>query len=224
MKKINGWFVPDRETWMLDKLGVDGWQPEKFQVVDRYLPHERRNALDIGAHIGTSTVVMLTSLHFSHVTAFEPNKEAAECWRANVSERDLSQFTRLHEAALSDERGVLSLRVDDRIEGNTGGSYATDSHTPNDKGVLGIVSAMVLDRMMMRRPIDFIKIDVEGMEERVLFGAVETLRVTSPVIMMEHKPKLCQRIGIDPSAAGEVLKGLDYRMIEQVGSDQIWSR
>lgn len=224
MKKINGWFVPDRETWMLDKLGVDGWQPEKFQVVDRYLPPERRNALDIGAHIGTSTVCMLTSLRFSHVAAFEPNKEAAECWKANTSERDLIQFTRFHEVALSDERGVLSLRMDDRIEGNTGGSYATDSHTPTDRNVLGIVPAMILDRMTMRRPIDFIKIDVEGMEARVLSGATETLRATNPVIMMEYKPKLCQRIGIAPSAAGEILTELDYRMIEQIGSDQIWSR
>lgn len=143
-------------------------------------------ALDIGAHRGIWTREMLK--HFEDVTAIEPSELFYE----------LPVNANRIKAAAGDKKGTCKL-----IKGlrNTGQSHVVSGDE---------ISMITIDSLKMK--VDFIKIDVEGMEYDVLKGAKETIRTHKPVIMIEENG-LCQRYGHPPDAPTRLLKAWGFNKI-----------
>ena len=174
------WLVGDRET-----------AEERFF---RGLDLKGRVVYDIGAFQG------LTAMFFSRaaktVVAFEPNP--LNCARAfqNILVNGLDNVFLLN-AAAADEGGELSFVYEDNMAGRGSGDHAIATHdagkSRSSKRI--IVLAVTLDGVVnagFPAP-QFIKIDVEGMELRILKGAAEILR-NKPALFIEiHGPTIAEK-------------------------------
>jgi FkbM family methyltransferase len=172
--------------------------------------------VDVGGNIGQSVLSLYTMFPEATVVSFEPNPTVL-----HKLQRLTRKFPRLTVIpnGLSDQAGEAELFVPS-YNGNTLTGLASfdyesarswlspDSVLGFDPDKLTVSSEpLVLVRLddCGLQP-DFIKIDVQGLEDRVLAGGLETIREYRPVIMAET-------IECD-SDAHKIVKPLDYRLME----------
>ena len=131
--------------------------------------------IDIGAHHGLYTYAL--ARWCGCVEAFEPDPFSAQTiqWWG-------SPKVTVHEIALSDFSGTAMLNVP-VVGGRVERAWAKleDVHGQHESLT---VSVRRLDDYEFR-DVSFIKIDVEGHEQRVIRGATETLQRERPVILVE---------------------------------------
>jgi FkbM family methyltransferase len=140
-------------------------------------------AVDVGANMGIFAFAM--QRYSRQVIAFEPNTDLWPFLR-----RFLGNRVRLEDAALSSGAGQAEFRV---AAGNTGVA------TIEAKNPLSMIDRpeTIATRSVMTRTLDsfaladvsFIKIDVEGHEEAVLAGAVQTIGENRPVVLVESEDR-----------------------------------
>jgi FkbM family methyltransferase len=151
--------------------------------------------LDVGANIGNHTIYAAKFLGARRIICIEPNPEAIMILRINV---DLNQ---LHEQVdmrylglgLSDSPGAAVIAR--TIAMNLGGVELASQAG-------GSIRLFAGAELLQGQPIDFIKIDVEGMELAVLKGLERTIAECRPGIFVEvdnaHAPAfhaLIQHLG-----------------------------
>ena len=188
-KKI---FLPDDDDWY--KWGAD-YEQEEYDDVIQHIPNFDV-ALDIGAHVGIWSRRLAQK--FKTVVAFEPVPKHIECWKKNM-ENSLQETTNwenystLHKVALGHENGTATMKVPDTT--NTGmASLVHEIYNVRtqkrwvqpgwDKFPEIEVETRTLDSYEFEK-IDFMKIDVEWFELRVLQGAEQTIRKHKPVMYVE---------------------------------------
>lgn len=123
-------------------------------------------AIDVGAHIGSLTKVMLDQ--GAKVHAFEPNYDSFQCLKHNCP----AAFS--YNLALSDEIGIRPFYCDPY---NAGASRFYER-------TLDAILAVTLDSLRLPS-VDFLKIDCEGAELRVLRGGRITINRDKPAMMIE---------------------------------------
>ncbi len=142
---------------------------------------------DIGANCGQSAAEM--SDRFGHVYAFEP---AGECFDYLNQTAQRHPSYRWYPVAVSDNDETVNLiELPDKID--TGQLVSADAQgmeydPASPDGSVRAVTARTVDSLIETWSIpapDFMKIDVEGHELKVLFGARKTLAVHRPQILLE---------------------------------------
>ena len=172
--------------------------------------------VDVGGNIGQSVLSLYTVFPAATVVSFEPNptvlrklqRLTKKFPRLTVIPNGLSDQTDeaelflpvyngniLHELASFDYESAKNWLSPDRVL-----RFDSMKLTLSSKRL----SLVRLDDCGLQP--DFIKIDVQGLEYRVLAGGLETIRTYRPVIMAETI-----RCGSD---AHKVLEPLDYRLME----------
>jgi len=147
------------------KLYGEYCQPE----VDLIIQYTDKNSfvLDIGANIGTHAIPV--SKHVQSVIAFEPNEHNFNLLVKNCAETGCKNVS-LNRMALGNET----------YNGGTQFDYGkTKMSSGND------VVVVPLDYIKGFPQVDFIKIDVEGMEPEVLEGANGTITYYQPNMLIE---------------------------------------
>jgi len=178
MYEKHGWWFPDQDTHfveMLDKNIFKGGPAEyQLPVRSKSFRHvkDKGVALDIGANIGLWTRHMCRE--FRQVIAFEPVADFRDCLVKNVIAPNLD----IKSCALGSVNTTIEMVI---TKGNTGHSHVD----PQSIGT-GTVDMYKLDYFDFDR-IDYIKIDCEGYEIRILEGAQETIIKHKPVIVVEQK-------------------------------------
>ncbi len=146
---------------------------------------DNRVALDVGANAGTY------AYHLSKLTdviAFEPNPR----FRGRLGR--LPRNVRVENVALSDRDGTATFRIPLMTNGSQADGWGTLEDVP------GAISIAVPTRTLDSYNLDpgFIKIDVEGHEESVLYGALQTIRRSKPILLIEceerHNPGATSRL------------------------------
>ena len=171
-KKI---WVPDGDTW---NKWSDTWELEEYNEVMQHIP-KKSVAIDIGAHVGLWSKRL--AKEFEHVHCFEPVKKHIECWRANVT-KDFNNVT-LYNVALSDVAGTSKMKVPFKNSGMSSLHYVRFIGqeavcTEED------VETRTLDSYDFD-VVDFMKIDVENHEHKVLHGARKTIDKHNPILYIE---------------------------------------
>lgn len=152
------------------------YEPEELEIIARFFP-KGGVFCDIGANIGNHSLYALKYLGAARSIVFEPNPTAYELLVLNaifndcVDRVDFSHLGLGLSDAAADDMG-LNIR-----EGNLG---ATQLEAGS-----GDISVAPADVLLDGEKIDFIKIDVEGMELSVLGGLRETLARTQAPIFIE---------------------------------------
>jgi FkbM family methyltransferase len=171
--------------------------------------------IDVGAHRGTVLAEMLRVAPAGHHLAFEPIPELAELLRREHPQVEVRC------AALSDHAGQSEFaHVRGTAEGWSGLRFRPlPTGEPADVAQI-TVPLEVLDEVLgpgLRPRV--IKIDVEGAEEQVLRGALETLRRHRPVIIFEHGSGSAEAFGTTPGDIHALLgEELDYRIFDLDGN------
>lgn len=211
MYESHGWWFPDTEDHfpkMLAKSVSKGGPTEyQYQVRNRSLNYVKQNrvALDIGANVGLWSRDLVK--HFDQVIAFEPVPMFRECLARNVFAKNLE----VRPIALGDSEGMIKMII---TEGNTGHTHVD----PNSQD--GDTQLTKLDSLNINN-VDYIKIDCEGYEYRVLQGAEQTIRRCRPVVVIEQKPHDAYSKDYGQFAAIGLLQEWGMVKLDQVKDDWI---
>ena len=163
--------------------------------------------VDVGANMGIYTLVASRLVgEAGHVIAFEPSAQSFSLLRRNIALNGLTNVIALPEA-LSNETGRTKLfHGPDPVCNSLGRDLSWDGDAEE-------VATETLDDVLRRtslRRVNAIKIDVEGAEELVLRGALNTLTCMRPAIVFEINPGACSCLGLSPHGATELLQSLGY--------------
>ena len=217
-KKI---FVPDEDDWY--RWGADYEQGEYDNII-KHIPNFDV-ALDVGAHVGIWTRRLAQK--FKTVVAFEPVPKHQECWKKNMENfvkenPDWGNYTTLHNVALGHENGTATMKVPDTT--NTGmASLVHEIYNVRtqerwvqpgwEKFPEIQVKTRTLDSYEFEK-IDFMKIDVEWFELRVLQGAEQTIRKHKPVMYVEMHDTQAFNFMMDINCG--------YRIMEAQGMNRLY--
>ena len=140
--------------------------------------------LDVGANIGLTAILMALTRPEGHVIAFEPSPKNAHFLKRNLARNAIANCTVI-ETAVGAHEGHVAFRETPFAAG----SHVARGHAdalPHDATIT--VPMTTLDRVLAPhppRPVDFIKLDVEGFEPPVLAGAAETLALSRCPLFLE---------------------------------------
>ena len=227
-KLEGGVWLPETEThfveWMRHSKrarvieGKRTYQHHKVEAEMLHQPKDRRRvALDIGAHVGLWAMWMVWMFDF--VEAFEPVPLFYDIFPFNV---DMECCT-LHLHALGDAPGTISITVPRE---QTGGAHVTArdpvnvKYNPSGKSdTWHEIPVVTLDSLHFET-VDFIKIDVEGWEPRVLRGGEAMIRTCRPNIIVECKGN-DTAYGEARNAAVTLLESWGMRQLQVISGDFI---
>lgn len=151
------------------------WEAHVHDQVKKYAL-AGTTVLDIGAHIGTETVLMANCVGaYGKVHAFEPQKKIFRELLANCLVNKIDERVTLYRMAIGNahnkvETGKVEVSWDEAGIGLWGGGDLAEMRT--------------IDSFNFQN-VSFVKIDVEGGEDAVIAGMVETLKRNKPVIVIE---------------------------------------
>ena len=151
-------------------------------------------AIDAGAHIGFFTMQMAAAVGpGGAVYAFEPFDANAELLERSIQENRFDDRIIFQRAAVGASSGTATLTFPLETL-NTGGAYLLRKGTsPVGGNRTKDVPVVALDDLPIRRPVRFIKMDVEGAEPLVMRGAARLLRDDRPVVLSELHPTQLDR-------------------------------
>lgn len=211
MKQSHGYWFPNDETHfpkMLDKslknTGITRyqWAAREFAISQC---DKRRICLDIGANVGLWSCELVNS--FKHVIAFEPVQEFIECFKKNVCK---DNFT-IHPVALGNNESYINMIIDPFNSGH--------SHINTDNIGKGSIPLKKLDNFNFNK-IDLIKIDVEGYEEEILYGAEQTIKHNIPVMVVEQRDHEYKKSLLSlPSI--KILESWGYKIVGKFNKDYV---
>jgi len=212
MHEHYGWYFPNFETHFpkMLKKSVDKGLPPEYQIAVRRrsieLCSKHGTALDIGANVGLWSRDLVDN--FAKVVAFEPVAVFRECLEKNVTGANFF----ISPLALGDHDTQATMII---TEGNSG-------HSHLDPATLGTgdVQVVKLDNLNME-DVDYIKIDCEGYEYRVLQGAEQTVKRWRPIMVIEQKPHDAYSKDYGQFAAIALLESWGMIKLDQIRDDWI---
>ncbi len=185
-------------------------------VKDRWeLWHIRRRLapgaviLDVGANFGYYGIYLAQSLQRRcTVHCLEPHPETFARLQDNIRLNHLEEVVHPHRLALAEAPGRA--RLSENPDNSGAACLATGACSGPETEI------DTLDRFCARlglERLDFLKIDVEGCEERLLAGGLASLRRWRPLISIEVNPPALAAAGSSPRRVAAWLAALDYRLM-----------
>ncbi len=188
------------------------YEPEEIRFV-RGLLQPGDSAIDVGGHIGFFTMQMAAAVGpEGRVYAFEPLEANADLLERSITENGFGGRVRFQRAAVGATPGTATLTFPAETL-NSGGAYLLRSGSaPLAGNRTTEVPLVALDALDLRRPVRFIKMDVEGAEPQVLRGAARILKEDRPVLLSELHPTQLERAsGVSAAAFLAQIAVLGYR-------------
>lgn len=141
--------------------------------------------LDIGANIGFFTTMFAGLVGNSgKVIALEPVADTFHKLKSAVALNHIENIVELHNVAASTGPGTCELAYD-MHSFNMGGISIRPTGSETKFQLSQVAETKSIDDVVWGRPIDFIKMDIEGAEAFALSGASKTLTTSRPTIIME---------------------------------------
>jgi len=171
-------------------------------------------AIDCGANIGVHTIEwakVMTGWGF--VFSFEPQEHIYYALAGNIILNNCFNVKAIN-IAIGEEDKMISIPKINYLKNASYGSFEIKKSHNNEfigqdldyENNLNTIEQVAIDSFKFDR-VDFIKIDVEGMEINVLNGALQTIK--------DHKPYLLiERIKTNESELKIFLENLDYEILE----------
>ena len=210
MKQVKGWWLPDTDT-DFDRWILDGdYQKEHRDGILNFLKTqgvEFNNCLDVGAHVG----FWLKDLQnkFKMVYAFEPISDVRECLKKNVEKDNYLLF----DFGLGNKNEKVMVNY---IPEETGNTYVSDQGNRE-------IEIRRLDEIKLPK-IDYIKIDAEGYEIKVLQGAEGLIARDKPYIHVEVKEKILERHGLTAVDIDRYFEEIDYEKVYRIKSECVYAK
>ena len=185
-QKLGDFTVYYRNRDELDEIHAEIFDREEYRFSS---PKPDPLILDCGSHIGLSVLYFKTRYPGARIIAFEPHPVNFAILRKNVESNKLRDVE-LVQAAVTDEEGEVSLygKFDsqqawtwgDTIVPDMWGRWATMGR---DEELA--VKAVRLSSYL-REPVDFVKLDVEGAEQRIVEDIADQLAAIRELVVEFH--------------------------------------
>lgn len=171
-------FTITRPRDSIQKVHLSGrfYEEPELEIIRQYCPMGSVFC-DIGANIGNHTLFALKFLRAARAILFEPNPEAIEILRSNlvlngvIDRCDLSHLGKGLSDQPADGFFISATRK------NLGGGRLSPGG--------GVIAVIRGDDALAGDQVDFLKIDVEGMEMQALAGLTRTIQRCRPTIFVE---------------------------------------
>lgn len=150
--------------------------------VEMFIPFIGKGAvvLDVGANIGAHTIPLAQLVGSEGVVvAFEPQPILHQILCANLVLNSIPNVL-TYAMALGNCEGECRIPVLDYSQSNNFGGISMDMVEEGEAVPMGRLDDFQLER------VDFIKLDVEGFESKVLEGAAETIARCHPIMYIEN--------------------------------------
>lgn len=197
IEKWNGLYLiegdPCMSKWVKEMGRLDHDQ-NLLPQLDKFI-REGDVVIDVGANIGCHSFYYSNKVgETGKVFSFEPQPESFICIQHNLeNHKNVIPLNK----GVSDKNGYMSV---ESIDGNIGMSFLKEGKE---------VEVITIDGLKLDR-VDFIKIDCEGMELNVLKGALETISMFEPVMLIEINDFTLTRAGYHRSDIFNFLNGIGY--------------
>lgn len=162
-------------------LEREEWEPHLSDVFNKYIK-KTDVVLDCGAHIGYHALQMSKLCQTVH--AFECNPRTYLLLKKNVQHVN---NVIINKCGLSDRLGKTTINY--CADFNTGMCALNDNPMEKPQQVQSLnkkvnVNLLTIDSLEIGR-VNFMKIDVEGYERKVIDGAIKTIHRCKPIMVIE---------------------------------------
>jgi FkbM family methyltransferase len=167
--------------------------------------------IDVGANIGTMSILAHSTGHASRIVALEPNHRYCATWHMNMSLNGIDKAI-LIQAAAGDVCAEVSFRIDPALPLNgkidLGAIYSTSMTTK-----VNMTTIDALCEMLNIEHVALLKIDTEGAEPIVIRGANELLKKKRiRYILMEFIVEFMEDMDEDPYTFVEAIEDFGYTL------------
>jgi FkbM family methyltransferase len=173
---VSFFVMHDRDHIQRQHLQGRFYEIEELEIIGAHL-RPGSVFLDVGANVGNHSLYAVRVLGASKAIAVEPNPTAYRILFANAAINDLGERLVHHPVGLCDAPARGSLRNADSLFNLGSATLDIDAEGP--------VPLIRGDDLLAGEHVDFIKIDVEGMELGVLSGLAETIARDRPGLFVE---------------------------------------
>jgi FkbM family methyltransferase len=165
-------FIPDRTCIFWAKEGPD-CEPMTNAWINSF--EDGETFVDIGANIGLYSL-MAAAGGASRVFAIEANPFSFYVLTRNIITNEFQSIIMPICLAMNDGSSVATLKLGSLEAGGIGNEIVEGDLNPSSKSILAM--AVSLDELVRRQkipPINHLKIDVDGLELKILHGSVKLL-------------------------------------------------
>jgi FkbM family methyltransferase len=154
------------------------YEPDISAIIERFVGQDSV-VIDVGANVGALTLLMAKTAKCGRVIAVEPGPTICSRLRRNIDlNPELQSIVDVFQVGISDKIGELFWKEDANNRGNAG-LLGHDGQSVRVDTLDHIVDSAHLTK------IDFIKIDVEGMEYEVIKSGMASILKYRPLICYE---------------------------------------
>jgi FkbM family methyltransferase len=180
-KKIFRKFHGYENCKLCKLLEKEEWEPHMTDVFNKYVK-KTDVVLDCGAHIGYHTLQLSKLCQTVH--AFECNPKTYLYLKKNVQH---VKNVVINKCGLSDRLGTTTINY--CADFNTGMCALNDNPMEKPQQIQSLnqevkVDLLTIDSLQIGR-VNFMKIDVEGYERKLIDGAIETINRCKPIMVIE---------------------------------------
>jgi FkbM family methyltransferase len=181
---------------------------------------------DIGANVGYISIPIAKTLPKTTTYAFEPDNEVFRLLCDNVSINNLENIVTLPIALQDDQSAEIGkLQVRRSIDGDGKNNLGLSSiqnlelHTIRSQTCQFSTIDKIADKYNIDK-LDFIKIDVEGAENRVIAGGLRTIKKSNPIILFENSYILDELTRQNTKASFDLLKEIGYKLFFEIRNEK----
>lgn len=154
--------------------------------------------LDVGANIGLySCLAAKHAPKRAKIIAFEPVVENQDYLQRNIEQNELPSIV-VEPMAVGEKSGDIKIYL---VE-NSIGTHSVSSKNALESTTFTTVPVVTLDEYVakkLKKPVDVLKVDVEGYEGSVLRGAKALLKKDKPTLFIEFVPFHLENCGFKPA-------------------------
>jgi len=164
--------------------------------------------LDIGSHIGTYSIPIAKKLSKGkgHIYCIEGSLKSYKLLKQNIVLNNLNSYATCDNIVISDNE-QLKYSLQENVN-NTGANYYVEKESLGEVHTVSTLKNYLVDKGVMR--VDFIKIDVEGMEFRILNSIKHEIREYRPILYIEISRSQLGRHNNTPYDIELILSDLNY--------------
>jgi FkbM family methyltransferase len=180
-KELLFYFTNQEE---FEKLWENIFEEEEYKTD---LNHTAPLIFDIGAHIGLATIYFKSKYPRAKILAFEPNPNTAKLLKLNIKANNL-KGVKIIEAGVWDKKGKNPFYTDTTSQNpwTWGDSFIKNIWNSQTPPQTISVKTVVLSALLTK-PIDLLKLDVEGAENQIIQEAAEKLKIVKNLILEYHR-------------------------------------
>lgn len=205
------WVKPASKMMMItnDYIVLENkiWEAETTDIVKKYVTEGMR-CLDIGASVGYFTLLFSRLVGATgYVISVEPTDFQQPYLRKNIKNNGYEDRVEVWNVGAWDTTGRVKMPL------NADPYVQTEAH------------CMAVDEIVNGRTIDFIKIDVDGPEPKVLKGLLKTFESNPHLKMViEYYPKFIEDAGLSTQEFRDIIdKYFEFEVIPGDYSDGCWN-